>query len=110
MSTTPHTHRIPDDVWEPASARAEAEHHTMTGVIVQLLRGYGNGTIQLGATQEPAPVLAAELAQPSPSRADSGESGEVKDGTKERRGARKPGEPEDPSEIMAAIRNRRSAR
>lgn len=85
MSSAPHNTRVPDEVWAAAKARADAEHRTMSDAIVRLLRRYGEGTVDA----EPAvPVVAAVQAQPQPA-------------------ARKPGEPESASDIMAAIRNRR---
>jgi len=80
MGTTPRQFRIPDDVWNAAHARAEAEHRTMTDAVVRLLRAYGTG--QLDAER-------ASLASPAPERPP-----------------RKPGEPESAADMMAALRKR----
>lgn len=35
--------RVPDDVWAAALARADAEGETVSGLLVTVLRAYGDG-------------------------------------------------------------------
>ena len=43
MDTRQRNFRIPGDVWQAAQARAEAEHRTLTDVVIRYLRAYGGG-------------------------------------------------------------------
>ena len=69
MATKVRHIRVPDDVWEAATARAYAERTTASAVAVEALREYGAGA----SARRPEPALRSPALRPEPVHAGDDE-------------------------------------